>query len=125
MPANVIDSTLYYSNAQVLTADGYSTNSINHKAPAALPYGAKLAYKVTGLNTGEQLTIHIEDDADGNFGSGNVRLLSLPSITVSMTDLKYVPLSPEIVNLQHTKLYYDGTFLTGGNITVTAFLTLS
>lgn len=116
-----VDSRLYLSNAQTVTANGKSTNTYDAKAAYCFPKGAYLVIEPVTLGTGESITITPQQDTASDLSSSPSTVGQAQALTSSTTSQTIIPLS----NNQITQRYFGLDFSnvgTGDSIPVTAYL---
>lgn len=113
-----VDDRLYLSEAQTVTADALSTNTLDFKGAGLFPMQAFLVIEPVTLGTGESLTVKVQKSANSNMSSAD----DVQSIVFSSTtEQTVIPLSNTNIDKRYFALYYDVS--TGDSIPVTAYLT--
>lgn len=113
-----VDDRLYLSEAQTVTSDAKSTNTLDFKGAGLFPMQAYLVIEPITLGTGEALSVQVRQSANSNMGSSD----TLQTIAMATTtEQTIIPLSNTQMNKQYFDLYYDVS--TGDSIPVTAYLT--
>lgn len=113
-----VDDRLYLSEAQTVTSDTLSTNTLDFKGAGLFPMQAFLVIEPVTLGTGEALSVQIRQSANSNMSSAD----TLQTITfTTTTEQTVIPLSNTYIGKRYFALYYDVS--TGDSIPVTAYLT--
>jgi hypothetical protein len=116
-----VDSELYFSNGQTVTADAASTSHYDAKAANCFP-SCNLVLDLSGIGAGEALTVTVEQDDNASFSSP-VTVLNLGTFNATTpTEPIIVPLSNTLITERYVRLYYDVT--SGDSIPVNAWLTV-
>lgn len=131
----IFDNTLLFSDAQAITADAGSTNTVDLGATGT-PYGgialvrdigkgSKIPLSITVVETFNNLTslaVSLQVDDNSSFSSAKTVVLSAPILAAALVagaQIEVPDYIPQGANERYMRLYYDitGTAPTTGKIT--------
>ena len=113
-----LDANLYYSDPQTVTTSAASENYLDHKAANCFP-SCDLVLILSGIGTGEQVTVKLQSDDNSSFSSAT-DVLTLGTWTSTPSAPLIFPLDNSLVTERYTRLYYTTT--SGDSIPITAYL---